>query len=70
MLGGIAIVYVLAPMLDNCFRKVNKKIFIPICCVLLLIFGIDAVYSTKHPNMGEGITDYDDTVFVDVKDSR
>ena len=64
MLGGLAIVYILAPQIDNLVKKANKKVLIPICCILLVAFCCDAVYSSKHPNMGEGITDYDDVVEV------
>ena len=61
MLGGMAIVYALGPVIDNWLRKVDKKALKVVCCILLILFGIDAIYSSKHPNMGKGITDYDDT---------
>lgn len=57
-LGGVAIVYILAPILDNNFRRIRGKIMIPLCIVLVICFGIDSIYSSKHPNTGEGITDY------------
>ena len=57
-LGGLAIVYVLAPLLDNIIRKINRKIAIPICLVLLTAFIADHCYSHDHPNEGKGITDY------------
>lgn len=57
-LGGIAIVYAAAPLLDNLFRKINNRILIPISLALVIIFGCDQVYSSKHPNTGEGITNY------------
>lgn len=56
--GGLAIVYVAAPLLDNCLRRIRYCYAIPLCAVLLVIFGADEVYSKKHPNMGKGITDY------------
>ncbi|MCQ2514948.1 MAG: DUF975 family protein, partial [Ruminococcus sp.] len=58
-LGGIAIVYFLAPMLDNIFRRIPLKITVPICAVLLAIFLADQAYSAVYPNMGEGVTEYD-----------
>ena len=58
MIGGLAVVYFLAPIIDNFVRKANKKILIPICCALLLIFTVDVIYSQKYPNTGKGITDY------------
>ena len=60
MLGGMAIVYALAPTIDNLLRKVDKKKLKIVCTILLVLFSIDLVYSSKHPNTGKGITDYDD----------
>lgn len=57
-LGGMAIVYFLAPLLDNHLKKIPYKVVIPICIVLLGIYMVDKVYSGKHPNEGKGITDY------------
>ena len=55
-LGGVAITYVVAPALDDLFRKTNKKILTIICVVLLMVFAADLIYSGKHPNTGEGVT--------------
>lgn len=55
-IGGIAIVYFIAPLLDNQIRKLKTSILIPICILLLIGFAADQVYSNKHPNTGEGIT--------------
>lgn len=57
-LGGMAIVYVAAPLLDDLIRKMPYKILIPVCISLLAVFGTDQVYSSLHPNTGKGITDY------------
>ncbi len=57
-LGGLAIVYVLAPLLDNLIRKINKKLSIVLCTILLTLFIIDKCYSHYYPNEGEGITNY------------
>ncbi len=64
MLGGMAIVYALAPVIDNWLRKVNRKKLIIVCVILLSLFTIDLIYSSKHPNTGKGITDYGDTAIV------
>ena len=64
MLGGMAIVYVLGPVIDNWLRKVNKKALICVCVILLTLFGIDVVYSVNHPNTGKGITDYDTSIVI------
>lgn len=55
-LGGLAIVYFVAPILDNLFRKISLKILIPIAAALLIIFIGDNIYSHVHPNTGKGIT--------------
>lgn len=59
-LGGIAVVYVAAPLLDNVFRRIRRRLLIPLCAVLLVLFAVDEAYSAKYPNTGKGITDYDD----------
>lgn len=58
-LGGMAIVYGLAPAIDNLIRKIKLKVLIPICIALMCIYTGDQVYSSVHPNEGKGITDYD-----------
>ncbi len=57
-LGGMAIVYVAAPFLDNFLRRIKMQIIIPLCVVLLAVYCGDQIYSGKHPNTGKGITDY------------
>ena len=63
MLGGLAVVYALGPLIDNYLRKVDKKILKVICVVLLVLFSVDSVYSYYNPNVGKGITDYDNTTY-------
>ncbi len=55
--GGLAITYVLAPIIDNFLEKVNEKRIIAACSVLMIVFAADAVYSNFHPNSGKGVTD-------------
>ena len=57
-LGGIAIVYIAAPLLDNIIKKINHKKLVTVCCILVILFAIDNIYSRKVPNTGRGITDY------------
>ncbi len=57
-LGGFAIVYVLAPIIDNIAKRIGRNVLIPICAILLGIFMVDQIYSSNHPNIGKGITDY------------
>ena len=56
--GGTAVVYLMAPIIDNLLQKVRLRILAPICIVLLLAFIGDLVYSNSHPNTGHGITEY------------
>ncbi len=55
-LGGIAVVYLLAPLLDDLINKANQKLLVVLSCVLLILFTLDALYASQHPNAGEGIT--------------
>lgn len=57
-IGGMAVVYVLAPFMDNLIRRIPVKPLVITCLLLLGIFAADNVYSSSHPNMGKGITDY------------
>lgn len=57
-LGGMLIVYVLAPVLDNLIRQIPYKTLIVACLVLICVFAADQIYSKKYPNEGKGITDY------------
>ena len=54
--GGMAFVYVVAPLIDNWVKEhLNKKLSAA-CLVLLLLFGGDVIYSHFEPNVGEGVT--------------
>lgn len=57
-IGGMAIVYFLAPVLDNYLRKMKYRYLVPLCMILMLVFSMDQIYSMRHPNTGKGITDY------------
>lgn len=57
-IGGLAISYIIAPMLDNALRKVSKKVLVPVLVGVVAIFIIDQIYSWKVPNVGQGITSY------------
>lgn len=60
-LGGIATVYLIAPMLDNVIRRAKQRILVPICIILIGLFVADLIYSSSVPNSGAGITDYEIT---------
>lgn len=54
--GGMAVVYVVAPLLDNVIMKFNHAKARILAMVLTIIFMVDAIYSHFVPNVGEGIT--------------
>jgi uncharacterized membrane protein len=56
-IGGLAITYMLAPIIDSLLAKVNEKRVMAVCSVLMVLFAADAVYSQFHPNAGKGVTD-------------
>ena len=55
-LGGAAVIYVLAPLLDNLYRKIPDKIKLILCLILIICFALDLGMSMVSPNTGEGIT--------------
>lgn len=57
-LGGCAFIYFFAPLLDELYKKIPKRIQMLLCVILLTFFVADQVYSHFSPNIGEGITDY------------
>ncbi|MBQ8093372.1 MAG: DUF975 family protein [Clostridia bacterium] len=56
-IGGIVVVYLVAPVMDDYLARIRSSVIRPVCLALLLIFAADNIYSGKHPNMGEGVTD-------------
>ena len=59
-LGGMGAVYYLVPAVDAVVSRLRRKVLIPICIGLLMLFTADLIYSHYVPNTGEGITDYQD----------
>lgn len=57
-LGGLAIVYLLAPALDNLLSRIDTRKLGIVAVMLLVLYCADQVYSAQHPNIGAGITDY------------
>lgn len=56
-LGGCAATYIVAPLLDNLYNKLNISLKKIICIILIMFFMIDFSYSTfVKPNTGKGIT--------------
>ena len=59
-LGGSVVVYLVMPLFDNVWARLRRKLVIPLCIALLALFVADIVYSHYVPNVGAGITDYED----------
>ncbi len=57
-IGGMSVVYVLGPLLDDQIQRIKLSVLIPICIALVTLFTADMIYSHYHPNTGTGITDY------------
>ena len=57
-LGGMVVVYFVAPLLDNIIRKLPLKVVIPVCVALALMFISDQFYSSYYPHKGDGVTNY------------
>jgi len=57
-IGGMVIVYIAAPLLDNCIQRIPKAALVWCCVVLVCLYVGDGVYSAAYPNEGKGITDY------------
>lgn len=61
-LGGAVVTYFIGPLLNYYYTKIKPQIAITICTILILLFSIDAIYSSKHPNAGKGITSYSQSI--------
>ena len=59
-IGGLAIVYIIAPVIDDLTGRLNERKVMAVCTALLVLFLADAVYSQIHPNTGEGVTDIEE----------
>lgn len=57
-LGGLAVVYLVAPALDNLLRRVNARALVALALTLVVCYGADQAWSAVSPNTGAGITDY------------
>ena len=56
-MAGFAFTYVLSPMIDDIYKKIDVNKRRIICSIITVIFLIDAIWSAISPNVGAGITD-------------
>ena len=54
--GGLVIIYVMAPLLDNLVQRMHHKILVVLCVGLICVFLTDQGYSARYPNSGKGVT--------------
>ena len=59
--GAAAVTYFIGPLLNYYYSKIKPQISLIICSILLVLFCTDVVYSSKHPNTGQGVTSYENT---------
>lgn len=57
-LGGLLVVYIVAPLLDNFLNRYDGNFLLGLAVVLICLFVCDQIHAHKHPNTGKGITDY------------
>lgn len=55
-LGGMLLVWVIAPLFNLLYRKVPVRIRTSIGLLVIIVFAADAAYSAIIPNAGRGIT--------------
>lgn len=56
-LGCTAVTYLFAPILNNIYSKLPKKLAIIICTILLFLYGVDFAYTQFYPNTGYGVSE-------------
>jgi len=57
-IGVRAILYFIAPILDNMLVKIRPRYIFIVFGILFVIWLSDVINSNFHPNIGHGITDY------------
>ncbi|MBO4591234.1 MAG: DUF975 family protein, partial [Eubacterium sp.] len=56
-MAGFAFTYILSPMIDDFYSKINKDKRRIACAILIALFVMDLIWSALSPNVGAGITD-------------
>lgn len=64
--AGMAVVYFVAPFLDDLLNKVNPGILTAAAVLLIMAYVGDQIYSAGNPNTGNGITECYQTIRYEV----
>ena len=56
-IGGCLCLYIVAPHMQELFKRMSFKVRNILCTILIVAFLIDVAYSVNKPNIGAGITD-------------
>lgn len=56
-IGGLAVVYLIAPVVDNKLKSYSKYYLTVLSILLLIAFSADNIVSRKTPHTGDGITE-------------
>lgn len=63
--GGAAITYFIAPSLNTLYNRINYKISLTLCLILIIFYLCDFAYSSFNPNKGIGITEYGNQIIIE-----
>lgn len=55
-IGGVFLVYKLAPAAQRWLKKVPPRVLEVLCLALVILFAVDFCHAAVSPNMGNGIT--------------
>ncbi len=55
-IGCCAAIYYIGPYLNHYFQKINIKILLVVCVLLMSLFIFDNIYTNCYPRIGKGIT--------------
>ena len=55
-IGGVVFTYLVTPVFDEWLKRFPDRLLRIVTVILLILFSFDLVYSSAHPNTGEGIT--------------
>lgn len=66
-IGGCVFIYVLAPYLDDLYKRIRINVQWVLGITLVIAFVVDCGYSAKYPNTGHGVTDCEARIEVEAE---